>query len=364
MHLTLLGTGAIAHHHARTAHALWGNDLTLVAADPSPAARSAFAAAFPWATVLEDPAAALARDGGPAAWAVVCTPPWLHAAGVEAAFAAGRHVVCEKPLGISAADLDRIQQAWQTSGRQLLCCSGRFLLTEATRQVRQLVASGVVGQPYHVVCRHREARNRCGIEYQPASRWFLDRRRAGGGCLLDWGVYDLATVCSVLDARALTIRDAWTSRPTLGPELPAEVVCDVESDGGATLLAELPDGSTCRIDWLRASGSHGSPERHLEVIGNQGALRWDWLHWHDGGQLAVELRSDDGLGGLRQERRILPESDTSGCHAAPLQQVAALVAGQPLPAMHGARALALTRAILAAYDCAADGQPRRIVLPV
>jgi predicted dehydrogenase len=47
----------------------------------------------------------------------VCTPNRLHAPLADAALAAGKHVVCEKPLAMTAAEADRLVEAAQRSGR-------------------------------------------------------------------------------------------------------------------------------------------------------------------------------------------------------------------------------------------------------
>ena len=47
----------------------------------------------------------------------ICTPNHLHAPLAEAALAAGKHVVCEKPLAMTAAEADALVTAAERSGR-------------------------------------------------------------------------------------------------------------------------------------------------------------------------------------------------------------------------------------------------------
>ncbi|WP_299723066.1 hypothetical protein [Devosia sp.] len=77
------------------------------------------------------------------------------------------------------------------------------------------MAAGALGELYHVTCRHRTQRGRSGIEYQPEGRWFLDRAKSGGGVLMDWSVYDLATL---FEPTRVEIRDAWTAQPRTGAD--------------------------------------------------------------------------------------------------------------------------------------------------
>ena len=46
----------------------------------------------------------------------ICLPPHLHASVTQRALAAGKHVICEKPLATSLADVDEIRRAAQAAG--------------------------------------------------------------------------------------------------------------------------------------------------------------------------------------------------------------------------------------------------------
>lgn len=50
----------------------------------------------------------------------ICLPPALHAVAAEAAFRAGKHVLCEKPIALATAQADRMVAAARRSGKQLL----------------------------------------------------------------------------------------------------------------------------------------------------------------------------------------------------------------------------------------------------
>ncbi|MGA0601439.1 Gfo/Idh/MocA family protein [Caulobacter sp. KR2-114] len=76
---------------------------------------------------------------------VVATPPASHAALVELAAGAGAHVLCEKPLAVSLADIARMRTACAAAGVQLAYgASYRFL--PAIRRARQLIAAGAIGE--------------------------------------------------------------------------------------------------------------------------------------------------------------------------------------------------------------------------
>ena len=50
----------------------------------------------------------------------LCTPPYLHVPQILQTLRAGKHVICEKPLGGSLADVDRVAAAEKRSGRRVM----------------------------------------------------------------------------------------------------------------------------------------------------------------------------------------------------------------------------------------------------
>jgi predicted dehydrogenase len=75
----------------------------------------------------------------------ICLPPYLHAEVATAALQAGKHVFCEKPLGLTAAECDAMVAAAKSAGRQL--CAGHVLpfLPEYAK-ARELIGSGQYGK--------------------------------------------------------------------------------------------------------------------------------------------------------------------------------------------------------------------------
>jgi predicted dehydrogenase len=77
----------------------------------------------------------------------VCTPPSLHLDQCLAALAAGKHVVCEKPVVASLADLDRLVEAEAgAAGRLMPVFQYRF--GNGLQQVKALVDAGIAGRAY------------------------------------------------------------------------------------------------------------------------------------------------------------------------------------------------------------------------
>ncbi len=104
------------------------------------AARYGYAAAYTdWRDLVADPAVQLVDNGG---------PNNLHVEPCLAAAEAGKHVLCEKPLGRTAAEsrtlLDAVTRAGVT---HMVGFNYRFV--PAVRQARELIHSGTLGRIYH-----------------------------------------------------------------------------------------------------------------------------------------------------------------------------------------------------------------------
>jgi predicted dehydrogenase len=75
----------------------------------------------------------------------LCLPPHLHAEVATAALESGKHVFCEKPLGLTAAECDAMVAAAKKSGRQLYTGHVLPFLPEYAK-ARQIIASGEYGK--------------------------------------------------------------------------------------------------------------------------------------------------------------------------------------------------------------------------
>ncbi|MEJ6392065.1 Gfo/Idh/MocA family oxidoreductase [Gymnodinialimonas sp. 2305UL16-5] len=76
----------------------------------------------------------------------ICLPPALHVRIALRALAAGKHVVCEKPIAGSIADVDRLRQAERDSGKRVFPVF-QYRYGPAFRRLRDLAEAGHLGTP-------------------------------------------------------------------------------------------------------------------------------------------------------------------------------------------------------------------------
>ncbi|KAM6478042.1 hypothetical protein HDV62DRAFT_371857 [Trichoderma sp. SZMC 28011] len=350
----LSGAGAIARLHAATAKKL--GRYQLLAADTSKEARESFSKAFPHATVFEDAEAMLASS--PAQdhdIVVIAVPPWLHHSAALTAIRSKRHVLCEKPVALSQAELDDLLAAVHETGRHFGDCSVRFLCNDALGRAREIISSGGIGSPYHARLVNRKPRIRPGIEFQPASRWFLDKTQAGGGISFDWGVYDLSMLFDVLRPVAVHVHHAYIAAPATGADPPDQPIT-VESHVGATMSLKLDNGATVTLDFERASGFHGESQSILNVDGSMGGLSWEWCPPFEDD--SVQLTHYVDIAGKVDKRlEKFPPFGWDKVHGRPLLAFVDLVAGRDSVILPEKRLVFNYAVLLAIYKCAAEGKP-------
>lgn len=207
--------------------------------------------------------------------AVIATPPYLHAEQLEAALRARKHVLLEKPLAESVESVRRIVAAAERApGQILLDASCRHTrLTRKFQFIKSIVDSGRLGTIYHI--HHNHLARSTFIEWNPGGAWAMDKKRAGGGPFIDWGVYDLSFHLGLLDDLPQLTSLHSFSRNDLRDVSRLVEFSDVEQHGAAWL--EFDTGLTYYYE--RGAGVHGETPNETRLYGTQGGLRFQFPAW-------------------------------------------------------------------------------------
>lgn len=205
---------------------------------------------------------------------VVATPPDSHCKIGLDVMRAGKDLIMEKPLASTLREARRLVRESQKHEHLMITgCSCRHArVNPKFRFVKSFVESGKLGRVYHVHHRRVGRQGRGGIEYHPAAKWFLDRDRAGGGPLFDWGVYDLSFHLGVLGQPKFLKAQAFCING-LDRVDPGTPNFTVEEHGGAMMAFE--GGLT--YYWERASNAHMHVPNETVLYGTSGGLRFGYL---------------------------------------------------------------------------------------
>ena len=139
----LIGAGDIASRRVGPALVEADNSELVAICDLSRERATALAEQLGVATVYTDPAVALAESEAEAVY--VATPQTTHIELSLAVLAAGKHLLCEKPLGLNGAECLRLLDAARHSDR-VSSCSNYRRLSEQVKLTEAMLARGEIGE--------------------------------------------------------------------------------------------------------------------------------------------------------------------------------------------------------------------------
>ncbi len=252
----LVGCGMIGQIHADgvAKMAADGEVAAVACADPDPAARAAVLRNCAFAEAVADPAEVI---GHPEVHAVlVAAPTAAHPALVEAVAAAGKALLCEKPLATDLAAVEAMARHVADAGiTAQVGFHARF--HPLMRRLHQLATGGELGRPMAYSVRDDQ--------YWPTgqvvpghSSWRSERTQSGGGALLEHSIHAVDLLCWCFGPVA---RVQAATRSTFGFEVEDVAALTLEHHSGVT-------GTLLSV----FNGVRGREERRIEAFFEHGAV--------------------------------------------------------------------------------------------
>ena len=210
---------------------------------------------------------------------VIASPQHTHKEIALAALAAGKHVFCEKPLGLGADESQDMLAAAEASG--LVHMTGfNYIRTPASQLARQIIANGEIGTVTWFRGEHTE--DFCADPLQPAS--WRTRGRANGnmGDLSPHILNAALALMGPIRSLCAEIETVHATRPSpSGPEA-------VTNDDQAQIMCRFAGGAMGHLFISRVATGRKMGYAY-EVHGTEGAIRFDqedqnalWLYKAEG----------------------------------------------------------------------------------
>jgi predicted dehydrogenase len=198
----------------------------------------------------------------------ICLPHYLHAEAIIAAAAAGRHILCEKPLCLTVEEADRVRLAIDAADVTLMCAHNQLFLP-AVAKAKQLLDEGALGTVYEV-----RTTDSFYNDFDPQNMgWRATAATSGGGELIDTGYHPTYLMLhlaggSPVEATALLSRHRLRF---------------MEGEDSAQVLVRFDNGV---VGHLVTSWAYDPPPgtEKFSVVGERGSLA------SDGRSLVVALR--------------------------------------------------------------------------
>ncbi len=202
----------------------------------------------------------------------ICTPHALHAPIAIDALNAGKHVLCEKPMATSAKDAAEMIKAARKAGK-LLEVAIRNRFSPVVQFAKRLVDEGMLGKVYYAEGSIGGRRRIPGW----GNSGFIRKKTAGGGVVLDLGVYTIDLLLHLLGQPKPLSVSAITS-DAIGKSKEALVeggwhweVDDFEVEDFGAAFVRFEDGAVCllKMAWAMHLDSLGG----TFLLGDKGGLR-------------------------------------------------------------------------------------------
>lgn len=228
-------------------------------------------AAAHWQELVADPAVEAV---------VIASPQTTHRAIAEAAFAAGKPVFCEKPLGASLEDAEAMVAAAEASGCVNMI-GFNYVRTPATQFARRLVAEGAIGRVTWFRGEHTED---FLADPEASASWRTSGRANGTmGDLAPHMINCALALMGPIAEVSAQVETVHVTRP--GPDgRPATV----DNDDQAQMMVRFASGASGHLSFSRTATGRKMGYAY-ELHGTRGAIRFDqedqnalWLYRAEG----------------------------------------------------------------------------------
>jgi predicted dehydrogenase len=274
----------------------------------------------------------------------IACPNDLHARVALDAAAAGKHVICEKPLALNLDECDAMIEACRKSG-VLLLYAEELLFAPKYVRAKALADEGALGRVYYV----RQLECHGG----PHADWFWDVERSGGGVLMDMGCHSIAFARWVYGNAPIASVSAELGTFVHGGRTKGEdhSIVTLRFAGGGLAVAEN--------SWARAGGV----DDRAELYGTAGLTVADLLR---GSSLTTYSNAGYGYAVEKAETTrgwtfTMFEETWNYGFPQEMAHFARCIQGEEQPRSTGEDGRAVLEAIIAAYASAGRGE--RIRLP-
>ena len=181
----------------------------------------------------------------------IATPNATHGRYAVATAGYGKHVICEKTLETTVDRAQEVIDACENAGVTLMTAY-RLQLEPAIRRTRELIVDGVIGE---VVQIHAGFSNPL-LEHAGADTWRLDPDLAGGGVLIDLGVYPLNTIRFLLECDPIAVSACTHSVHEAFEQVDEHVAFQLEFPGAVTASCTASYNAHA-VSGLRVVGTEG-----------------------------------------------------------------------------------------------------------
>lgn len=227
----------------------------------------------------------------------IVLPNSMHKEYTIRAAKAGKHVICEKPMALNAADCEEMIEACKNAGVQL-AIGYRLHYEPYNLEMKRLGQEKVFGQV-------RLIEASLGYRTSDPGEWRLKKAMSGGGPLMNVGIYCVQSSRYISGEEPLSVTAQFgpVTNKELFAEVEASIMWQLDFPGG--LVSNCTSTYNCNVDRLFASADDGQFELSPGISYGpfKGKTSNGELHFPDINQQAAQM---DGISKLLLENKPLP----------------------------------------------------------
>ncbi len=277
----------------------------------------------------------------------IATPNKFHKPLALAAFEAGCHVLCEKPMAMNTAEAEEMIAASRAADRRLMI-NFSYRFQPLSWQLKKEIEKGVLGDVYHAETRWMRRDGLPGF-----GGWFGKKELSGGGPLIDLGVHRLDFALWLMDYPKPVWVMAGTSN-LLASEIAGKEGKEFDVEDFASALIKFDNGATLQVTVSWISHIREAELMETRLLGSKGGMR-QW-NTNEGYEFTAEFynKHDDCHYNMQ------PYGDKMFGPGSSMEHfVDCIVKGVPHKAS-GEEGLIIMKILDAIYKSAAEGVPVEI----
>ena len=271
----------------------------------------------------------------------IATPACLHTEQVRACAKAGKHVLCEKPLGMTTAEAEEMIELCKQAGVKLGCAfMMRFVAQH--HEALKLIQEGRLGKPTY-------ARAQLSCWYPPIEgAWRQDPATGGGGALIDMG------------GHCIDLLEMFFGKVARVSCFINNTIHDYKSEDSAVVMLFFENGAIGTVDTFFCIPDNSS-KNVLELYGSKGSILANGtIGQGPAGQMKAFLEEDNEEYDAQQVRTeahdmvIAPEPVNT--YQAEIEEFGRAVIDDREPLINGELGLRSQKILTACYESARLGK--------
>ena len=271
----------------------------------------------------------------------IATPAHVHAEQVRACAEAGKHVLCEKPLGMTLAEAEEMIVLCRQKSIKLGCAfMMRFVAQH--RKALELIREGRLGRPVY-------ARAQLSCWYPPIEgAWRQDPATGGGGALIDMG------------GHCIDLLEMFFGHVHKVSCFINHTIHDYKSEDSATAMLFFANGALGTVDTFFCIPDNSS-KNVLELYGSKGSiLAKGTIGQGPAGEMTAFLEQGGGDYDAQQARAegrgLSIEPEPVNTYQAEIEEFSRAIIDNREPSINGELGLRSQRILTACYESARSGK--------